>query len=44
MDAFLHTELKQTVFNSYVKTMGIRRDGKRGFAPPWKLGLRTKIF
>jgi len=24
--------------------MGVRRGGKTGICPPWKLGLRTKIF
>jgi len=24
--------------------MGVRRGAKWAFAPPWKLGLRTKIF
>jgi len=24
--------------------VGVRRGAKRAFAPPWKLGLKTKIF
>jgi len=40
------TELNQTVLNSlYGKINGVRRCGKTGIClPPWKLGLRTKIF
>jgi len=38
------TELKQTVLNSwYVKAMSVCWEGN-GHSPPWKLGLRTKIF
>jgi len=41
----LHTELKQTVLNSwYNKTISVSRGVKTVICPLWKLGLRTKIF